>query len=53
MSPSASESDTNIQPSGIGRSNINYDSSEATSTNEEHPMANMNMARGTYSRRKG
>ena len=53
MNPSASESDTNIQPSGIGRSNINYDSSEATSTNEEHPMPNVNMARGTYSRKKG
>ena len=53
MNPSASESDTNIPPSGIARSNINYDSSEATSTNEEHPMPNMNMARGTYSRKKG
>ena len=53
MNPSASESDTNIQPSGIARSNIYYDSSEATSTNEEHPMSNLNMARGTYSRKKG
>ena len=53
MNPSASESDTNIQPSGIARSNINYDSSEATSINEEHPMPNVNMARGTYSRKKG
>ena len=53
MNPSASESDTNIQPSGIARSNINYGSTEATSTNEDHAMPNMNMARGTYSRKKG
>ena len=53
VNPSASESDTNIQQSGMGRSNINYDSTEATSTNEEHAMPNVNMARGTYSRKKG
>ena len=51
--PSASESDTNIQPSGTATSNVNYDSSEATSTNDEHPMGNINMGRGRYSRKKG
>ena len=51
--PSATESDTSIQPSEIGKSNLNYDSSEATSTNEEYPMGNVNIGRGRYSRKKG
>ena len=50
---SASESDASIQPSGFGKSNVNYDSTEATSTNEEDAMVNVNMARGRYSRKKG
>ena len=50
---SGSESDRSIQPSGIAKSNVNYDSTEATSTNEEDAMVNVNMARGRYSRKKG
>ena len=50
---SASESDGNIQQSGFVKSNVNYDSSEATSTNDEDVMMNVNMARGRYSSKKG
>ena len=50
---SGSESDRSIQPSGVAKSNVNYDSTEATSTNEEDAMVNVNMARGRYSRKKG
>ena len=50
---SASESDGNIQQSGFVKSNVNYDSSEATSTNDEDVMMNVNMARGRYSTKKG
>ena len=49
---SASESDGNIQQSGFVKSNVNYDSSEATSTNDEDVMMNVNMARGRYSSKK-
>ena len=50
---SASESDGHIQQLGFVKSNVNYDNSEATSTNDEDVMLNINMARGTYSRKKG
>ena len=50
---SASESDGHIQQTGLVKSNVNYDSSEATSTNDEDVMLNVNMARGRYSRKKG
>ena len=50
---SASESDGHIQQSGFVKSNVNYDSSEATSTNDEDVILNVNMARGRYSRKKG
>ena len=43
---SASESDGNIQQLGFVKSNLNYDSSEATSTNDEDVMLNVNMGRG-------
>ena len=50
---SGSESDTTIQPSGFTKSIVYYDSIEATSTNEEDAMININMARGRYIRKKG
>ena len=50
---SASECDGHIEQSGFVTSNLNYDSSEPTSTNDEDRMLNVNMARGRYSRKKG
>ena len=50
---SASESDPHIQQLGFVKSSVNYDSTEATSTNDEDVMLNVNMGRGRYSRKKG
>ena len=51
--PSASESDTNIQQSGFITKHNTNNSGEATSTNEEDAVVNVNVARGRYSRKKG
>ena len=50
---SASESETNIQQSGFITKHNTNKSAEGTSTNEEDPMVNVNVARGRYSKKKG
>ena len=50
---SASDSETNIQPTGFITKRNTNDSAEGTSTNEEDPMVNVNVGRGRYTKNKG
>ena len=50
---SGSESETNIQQSGFITKHNTKNSAEGTSTNEEDPMVNVNVARGRYSKKNG